>query len=73
MLEVCFGGLVIVAMGTKVFVAYREGLVFRSDEKEFMRMYFDDAEIGVLQSEDFYSWRVMRRFKRARKQMGFAR
>lgn len=73
MLEICFGGLVIVAMGTKVFVAYREGLVFKSDEKEFMRMYFNDAEIEVLQNEDFYSWRVMRRFKRTRKQMGFAR
>lgn len=71
MLEICFGGLVIVAMGTKVYVAFREGMVFKRDEKEFMRMYFDDAEVSVLQGEDFYSWRVMRKFKRARKQMGF--
>lgn len=73
MLEVCFGGLVIVAMGTKVFVAYREGIVFKSNEKEFMRMYFEDAEVNVLQHDDFYNWKVMRKFKRARKQMGFAR
>jgi len=74
MLEVCFGGLVIAAMGTKMYVAFREGIVYKKgDEKEFMRMYFNDVEINVLQEGDYYNWKVMRKFKRTRNKMGFVR
>lgn len=60
-------------IGVMVFLSVREGFVLTCEEKDFMRLYFGDVETKAAQKEDYYNWQLLTRFKRARKQMGFAR